>query len=111
MMCSLKRYCTLADLVVAEKSRAKRLVERNKQPVWVGGGPANGQSAVGAAGSAAVAGATLNITDCSPLVSFVYRTPAVALSASVNLNVHSVKAARASLSIETRCVSYDVPGL
>src|SRR5688572_7846277 len=105
MTASLKRYWTLADLVVAEKSRAKRFVVRNKQRVCVGGGPANGHSVVGAAGSAALAGATWNITAWSPFVSFVYRTPAVALKASVNLNVHSVNAARASVSIETRCVS------
>ena len=39
--------------MVEVNSRSKRLVVRNRQPVCVGGGPANGQSAVGAAGSGA----------------------------------------------------------
>jgi hypothetical protein len=71
MTCSLKRYCALSDLVVALKSCAKRLVVMNRQPVCVGGGPANGHSAVGAGGSARVAGDTLNMVACSPLVSSV----------------------------------------
>src|SRR5688572_16414129 len=110
MTLSLNRYWRLAEAVVEENSRSKRFVVRNRQPVCVGGGPAHGQSAVGAGGSDAVAGATLNIVACRPLVSFVYRRPAVALSPSVNSNVHSVKAACASASSETRCVSYEVPG-
>src|SRR5688572_20290456 len=105
MTAGLKRYWTLADFVVAVNSRSNRLVVRNRHPVCVGGGPAKGHSAVGAGGSTAVAGATLNMVDCRPFSSFVYLTPAVALNPSVNLKVHSVNAARAVASIATRCVS------
>src|SRR5688500_18376981 len=59
--CSLKRYCRLADAVVDEKSRSKRVLGMMRQPVCVGGGPAKGQSVLGVGGSGAVAGETLNM--------------------------------------------------
>src|SRR6188508_817300 len=111
MMCGLKRYWALAEVVVALNSLSNWFVVRNRQPVCVGGGPANGHRFVGGGGSTAEAGATLNMVACNPLVSSVYRTPALRLNASVTLNVHSVNAACASTSIDTRCVSYEVPGL
>ena len=56
MNAGLKRYWMLAEPVVAVKLRSNALVVRNRQPVWVGGAPLNGQILTGGvAGSAALA--------------------------------------------------------